>query len=219
MMELESNPREWQDKLVQLISRDSKMDEPSYVTLIHAMRKRPEHAAIFRFSDDTGTNLYTAMSLFWDVYELWKDGYSYSGSVLPAEYDDLFLEWFEHLYRSHRVPYIPDADDGLDNHDELFTYLHIAAARAFRIRNGKEVSEEALDCLIEVERTMALLRPMSGEPSEFYIEAPSLYTSAGAIVAMAHVELWRIRKSEGHYTDALHYLSMAAQYSGSFDYS
>ena len=66
--------------------------------------------------------------------------------------------------------------------------------------------------MIEVERTMARLGPMSGGPLDFYGEAPSLYTSAGAIVAMAYVELWRIRKSEGHYADALHYLSMAAQY-------
>ena len=129
MMELELNQREWRNKLAQLIRRDSKMDERSSATLFDAMIERPEFAAIFNFSEDTGKNLYNAMRLFWDVYELWKDGYSYSGSVLPAEYNDLFLEWFEHLYRNHRVPYIPDVDDGLDNHDELFTYLHVAAAR------------------------------------------------------------------------------------------
>lgn len=207
----ESNLDECEAKLWRLIRRDSKTDE-SASAIRDTMVGCPEFAAMFDFSEDTGTNLYAVMRLFWDVYELWKNGHSYYGSVLPAEYNDLFLEWFEHLYRSHHVPYIPDVDDGLDNHDELFIYLHVAAARAFRIRNGKEISEEVLDCLIEVERTMARLRPVCGGPTSFFGEAPSPYTSSGAIAAMAYVELWRIRKLEGRYVEALHYLSMAAQY-------
>ena len=208
----ESDLHEWRTQLVQLMARDSKTDKWTS-GILEEIIEQPEFGAIFNFSEDTDTNrtLYAAMRLFWDVYELWKDGDSYSGSVLPAEYNDLFLDWFEHLYRSRRVPYIPDAYDGLDNHHELLIYLHIAAARAFRIRNGKEVSEEALDCLTEVVRTMERLTG-GGPPTHFYLEAPSLYTSARAVVAMAYLELWRVRKSEGRYAYALYYLSMAAQY-------
>ena len=207
MMTSELNRDELRDRLFQLMRSipEGLIETFSQSAIMEIWHFVDENA-------DTTCTLYQAKSLFWRVYELWTDGHIYGGSVLIDEYNDLIVDWLDHLYFDYRVPYIPDVDDGLDNHDELFTYLHIAAARAFRIRNGKEVSEEVLDCLIEVDRTMARLRPMSGEPSGFYIEAPSLYTSAGAITAMAYVELWRIRKSEGHYTDALHYLSMAAQY-------
>ena len=211
----ESNWDEWQLKpeLEQLIiliirdQRDSSLSSEDFLEVI----TRPEIRAIFRFgeSSDTGGALYDAMQLFWGVYELWKDGHM---SVLPARYEDIILDWFEHFQRSHRVPYVPDSYDGLDNHDELFIYLHIAAARAFRIRKGKEISEEVLDCLIEVERTLARLGATSKGPGVFFGEAPSYYTSAGAILAMVFMDLWRIRQAEGRYADALHYLSGAAQY-------
>ena len=212
--ELDRN--EWLEKLAQLVARDSRMSEStseSFESRLSRVLGRPEWYAIGSFGENTGTSsvLYDAMHLFWGVYEIWKDGGMYCGSVPPEEYEDLFLDWFEHLYHSHRVPYIPDVDD-IDNHDELFTYLHIAAARAFRIRKGNEISEEVLDCLREVERTMKRLQSMGGGPDSFFGEAPSFYTSTGAIVAMVFVELWRIRQAEGRYADALHYLSSAARY-------
>lgn len=211
MTATESNSDKWRDELRKLMLQDPHWAEFSSESHpLGVMFGRPDYDAVLNF----GTNgaLYDAMRLFWGVYELWKDGRAHLRSVLPAEYEDLFLDWFEHLYHSYDVPYIPDVDDGLDNHDELFIYLHIAAARAFRIRNGNEMSEEVLDCLDEVVRTMTRLAATCGGPNHFFGEAPSNYTSAGAILAMVFVDLWRIRKEEGRYADALHYLSSAARY-------
>ncbi len=65
---------------------------------------------------------------------------------------------------------------------------------------------------MEVERTMARLEATPKGPGHFFGEAPSYYTSAGAILAMVYVELWRVRRAEGRYSEALHYLSGAARY-------
>ena len=208
----ESNQDKWQVKLLQLIELDSRMAGSSEDLL--EVIGRPEFHAMFSLdkSPVTDGELHEAMRLFWGVYEQWGNGHTQRGPLLSPEYEDLFLDWFEHLQHSRCVPYIPDVDDGLDNHHELFFYLHIAAARAFRIRKGTEMSEEVLGCLLEVERTMARLRATTGGPDHFYGEAPSFYTSAGAILAMVFVDLWRIRQAEGRYADALHYLSSAARY-------
>ena len=208
----ESNQDEWQVKLTQLITRDFRM--AGSVDDLLAVMERPEIHAVFSFDKSSVTDgeLYEAMRLFWGVYEQWGSGHTQRGPLLSPEYEDLFLDWFEHLQHSRCVPYIPDVDDGLDNHHELFFYLHIAAARALRIRKGNELSEEVLDCLIEVERTMVRLGATSKGPGFFFGEAPSFYTSAGAILSMVFVDLWRIRQAEGRYADALHYLSSAARY-------
>ena len=148
----ESNQDEWQVKLWQLITRDFRM-AGSFEDFV-AVMKRPEILAVFDFGEnsDTDGELYQAMRLFWGVYEQWEDGHTQKETLLSSEYEDLFLDWFEHLQRSHHVPYIPDRDDYLD-YIELIVYMHITAARAFRIRKGNELTEEVLDCLIEVERT------------------------------------------------------------------
>ena len=90
--------------------------------------------------------------------------------------------------------------------------MHITAARAFRNRKGNELTEEVLDCLIEVERTMARLGATAKGPGFFFDEASSCFTSAGAILAMVFMDFWRIRKAEGRYADALHYLAGASRY-------
>ena len=214
MTATESDRDEWQFKLGQLIERDFQFNESVSNEDLLEVLMRPEIQAVFSFSKSSVTDgeLHEAMRLFWGVYEQWKNEHTQRGPLLSPEYEDLLLDWFEHLQRSRRVPYIPDGNDGLDNHHELFFYLHIAAARAFRIRKGTEMSEEVLGCLLEVERTMARLRATTGGPSHFYGEAPSFYTSAGAILAMVFADLWRFRKTESRYADALHYLAAAARY-------
>ena len=213
MTESESDYSQWQLRLMELIARDSQKSGPAHDNLTH-MVGQPEFQGILSFGTHVEPSgaLYDAMNLFWGIYELWKDGQTLGEPHVPAEYEGLFLEWLEHLQLSHQVPYIPDADDGLDNHFELMVYVHLAAARAFRIRRGSEISEEVLGCLIEVERIMKRLEATPRGPGLFFDEAPSYYTSAGAILAMVYVELWRVRRAEGQHSEALHYLSGAARY-------
>ena len=209
----ESSYSQWQLRLAELLARDVQETGPARPNLLEVVG-RPEFHAIYDFEKHTGSDdaLYDAMRLFWGVYELWKEGQTPGGPHVPGEYEELFLEWIEHLQLSHQVPYVPDADDYLDNHFELMVFVHVAAARAFRIRRGSEISEEVLGCLMEVERTMARLEATPRGPGDFFGEAPSYYTSAGAILAMVYVELWRVRRAEGRYSEALHYLSGAARY-------
>jgi len=213
----ESNLDKWQAKLFHLVIQEYQKAEPMPEDVephLMSVIGRPEWYAIGNFSKNTETSnaLYDAMHLFWGVYELWKNGHNQVAEFLQPEYEDLFLDWFEHLQNSHRVPYVPDRQDGVDNFEHLIIYAHIAAARSFRIRTGNELSEEVLDCLAEVERAIARLEAPSKGSGFFFDEAPSFYTSAGAILAMVFVELWRIRQAEGRHADALHYLAGAARY-------
>ena len=59
---------------------------------------------------------------------------------------------------------------------------------------------------------MARLGATAKGPGFFFDEASSCFTSAGAILAMVFMDFWRIRKAEGCYADALHYLAAAARY-------
>lgn len=210
---------EWRNKIVQLMRRDFGGSEPASESILDSLMdslQRSGLPSVTDFGKDKGTidTLYGAMRLCWDSYELWKDRQENGDKALPAEYDDLFVGWIDDLYQYFKVPYIPDGYDGQDNYYELFTYLHIAATRAYRIRSGDEFSEEVIDCLIEVERTMARLDGPYGSSTHFFTEVPSFHTSAGAVSAMAFVELSRVRMSEGRYVEALDYLSGAARYYG-----
>ena len=213
MAESESDYSRWQIRLVELLSRDSKATGPARENLTEVLG-RPESQAILASRSPASPNgaMYDAMRLFWGVYELWRHGQTPGGPYVPPEYETLFLEWLEDHQFSHRVPYVPDSDDVGDNYDALLIYVHISAARAFRIRRGGETSEEMLDCLTEVEQAMARLEATPGGPGLFLDEAPSIYTSGAIILAMVYVELWRVRQAEGRYVEALHYLAGAAQY-------
>lgn len=214
MTETESGYSRWQIRLVELLSRDySTTTGPAREKLTEVLG-RPESQAILASRTPASPNgvMYDAMRLFWGVYELWRDGQTPGGPDVPPEYETLFLEWLEDHQFSHRVPYVPDSDDVGDNYFELLVYVHVAAARAFRIRSGSEFSEEVLDCLKEVEHAMARLEATPQGPGHFFGEAPSCYTSAGAILAMVYVELYRVRRAEGRYAEALHYLAGAARY-------
>ena len=213
----ESNLDKWQTELFQLVIQEYQAAEPTTEDVklrLMPVIGRPEWYAISNFSKNTEISdaLYDAMHLFWGVYELWKNGHNHMAEFLQPEYEELFLDWFEHLQSSHRVPYIPDRQDGVDNFEHLIIYAHIAAARAFRIRTGNELSEEVLDCLFEVKQTMARLEATAKGPESFFDEASSCFTSAGAILAIVFLDIWRIRQAEGRYADALHYLAGAARY-------
>ncbi len=119
------------------------------------------------------------------------------------------LELLEYLEKRHRAPYEPDIDDGPRN-DKLSIHLHIAAARAFRLKQSDGLSEEVVGCLNEVERTMKRLLGVRKRLDSF--DGPAFDTSLIAVSALAFVELGRASRNSGDYTRALHYLAEAAIY-------
>ena len=160
--------------------------------------------------------------------------------ALPQPIEGMVLDYLEHLHKRHRVPYEPDADDNdiKEFYDKLpdylksgskssqtplpippklknlVTFLHVAAARAFRIKayQGGSLSEDALDCLREVERTLDRLNRAGGDATPY---TPGFQISAGAAAARAFVELSRVCRREGRHADALRYLARAvSEYDG-----
>ena len=149
---------------------------------------------------------------------------------LSESYEGLVLDLLERLYRQNRVRYEPDGDSldfkefrkELDLYDDsgvlafpgifkqLIVYLHVAAARAFRVKQRDGYTEECLDCLREVERTRTQLDCAKGLywsiDDGSYIETfLSAQHSAVATAAIAFVELARVSRREGRYDEALHY--------------
>ncbi len=125
---------------------------------------------------------------------------------LSEEQERLMLECLEYLERRHRVPYQPDVSDGRWE-EELKTYLHIAAARAFRLKRSEGLSEEVQDCLFKVERTLKRLGGVQGVSLGY--ESPAFDTSLVAVSALAFVELSRVSRVDREYVEALHYLAEA----------
>ena len=157
-----------------------------------------------------------ALELFWSQYHplreridrpSWRPSRS-PAERLSAEHERLMLECLEFLEKRHRVAYEPDVDDGRWQ-DELIVYLHVAAARAFRLKRIEGVSEEVQVCLTEVARTVMRLggaRVLAGNTDD----NPAFFTSLSAASALSLVELSCARKDHGEYVDALHYLAEAA---------
>ena len=145
-----------------------------------------------------------AIWIFWEAQQ--------SVSAGPARTDDAALKCLDSLYRRHRVSFEPD--DERDNLVELLTFLHIAAARAFKVQQCNGRSEEVTDCLTEVERAMELLSlecPGSADPPDLTEGFASLI-SAVATSGIVFVELSKVCRSEHRYADALKYLTRATRY-------
>ena len=180
------------------------------------------------------------IDLFWGMFESQGPIVSKPLSRLPEPIEEGVLDVLERLYNRHRVPYSVDADDSdirefiLDSRDsgslpddlsehlpvpeklkDMVAYLHVAAARAFRIMKSQDeaLSEEALSCLNEVERTMQRLS-LAGFGEPFYAwndRCLEFGLSSLAVSAKVLVELSRVRRDEGRYDEALHYLARATE--------
>ena len=145
-----------------------------------------------------------AIWIFWEAQQ--------SVSAGPARTDDAALKCLDSLYRRHRVSFEPD--DERDNLVELLTFLHIAAARAFKVQQCNGRSEEVTDCLTEVERAMELLSlecPGSADPPDLTEGFASLI-SAVATSGIVFVELSRVCRREQRHRDALGYLAKGTRY-------
>ena len=196
---------------------------------------RNDILTLLHFKDGVDSN--NPVDLFWNVcepHELIDQG---PLPRLPEQTEEQILDFLERLYRRHQVPYAPDVDDSdirdflrslgdqfrnnssehvpiPDKLKDLVTYLHVAAARAFRtMQRQGALSEEALDCLREVERTMDRLNRAGFSDSSLDPEILRLAfrLSAVAVSAKVLVELSRVYNREGHYADALHYMARAAR--------
>ena len=158
--------------------------------------------------------------MFWGLYE--------SDSSLSKEWDDLILRALDLLYRNHQLPYEPDAESPEETEFQvslvterllipdrvrtLVTFLHVAAARGYKIKQSQDgqLSEEAINCFSEVVRTNDRLYKaglgalLDGDSSLMFL------LSADAVSAKASVEIARVRLAEGHYEEALGFMSRAA---------
>ena len=169
------------------------------------------------------------IGLFWSLYEPRsfrpKRG---PAPELSEEWEEIVLASLERLYISHQVPYEPDGavftendfqyslDSGYlivpDILRDLITFLHIAAARAFRLkqRQGGGLSEEVISCLVEVVRANNRLY-QAGLGDLLNCGSSHMFMlSADTVSAKACVEIGRVRYAEGRYDEALRYMSRAA---------
>ena len=160
------------------------------------------------------------IGLFWNLYE--------PTSSLSKEWDVLILRVLDFLYRNHQVPYEPDGESLNENDLQfsldaerliipdkvkaLVTFLHVAAARGFRIKQsqGGQLSEEAINCFYEVVRTNHRLY-QAGLGDLLERDSSLMFLlSADAVSAKASVEIARVRLAEGHYEEALGCMASAA---------
>ena len=138
------------------------------------------------------------------------------------------------MYRRHRVAYGPD-DDDTDIREylrntasvrfeeaqlpfprkltDLLILIHVAAARAFVLKENSGLSEEVVDCLDEVERAWQRLQragfPGSVSPDVHTSEFYEIFHSIDAVSAIALAERSRVTWDQGHYAEALHMLATA----------
>ena len=114
-----------------------------------------------------------------------------------------FLDW---LYEGYKISYEPDGESG--GTFDLDAYLHIATARAFRIKQGQGFSDDVRN-LSEVEGTVTHIEAEGNLNSEEII-APCHSTQA--VAALAYVEISRVSRIDGDFVAALHYLAKAAEH-------
>ena len=156
-----------------------------------------------------------AVLLFWDVCRPLtrtssNDSEKECSSPDPRfqqRLDKVMLDCLNWMYENYRVPYTPDCDDNLD---QLVIYLHIAAARAFQIRQveGGRWSEEALSCLDKVDNTQKrLFAPRTSRNLDSLVLSVHVHPALG----LSLMELSRVFRNNGEYTRALHYLAKGVQ--------
>ena len=172
-------------------------------------------------------NVYTSISLFWNMFRPWmanaqlssvnaenmNDWHraTYPPAHASAELDDLLLRCLDWIYGKFRIPYEPDANDS-QNLLDLITEFHIAAARAFKLRQleADPISEEWMSRLRAAEglanRIRAILRL---HPTGGY-HTTSFAISTNAVCGMIQLELSRVCRANGSYAEAIHHLDQAS---------
>ena len=132
---------------------------------------------------------------------------------LPDNVEMGILQQLVKFEEERRVPYQPDEDIWAIDED-LFIYIHVAGALAFRLKTKDGYSDEVRHMLGNIRQTMYRLDEGSKDPSRFCIEAPVWYISTAAITGLTLVELSRISRLDANYGEALHLLTQSLQYYG-----
>ena len=190
-----------------------------------------------RESFDTFSPVY----LFWELYRpsmIHDDGSRTRAPKLPTQAKSLVLQLLEKLHQLYRVQYEPDHIDSSfkkylqveDNYnswkiervvppglEKLIIFIHIAAARAFVLMQDSGLSEEAVACLEDVERSWLLLRfnGYPGSSSGYVVDYYESFHSVDTISALTLLELAHISRRRGDYAEALHRMAESEErYSG-----
>ena len=202
--------------------------------------RRTDVATLLRFRNNADSS--HPMYLFWDLYQPTLRDSEGNRSPVPRLSDQderTVLEAIELLYQRHRVVYEPDGDDSdirrfLEAHDDgvgppgdiesppvfksALVFIHIAAARAFKLKQTDGFSEEVRNCLNEVERTLDRLyragfnhKYASHRWGERRLEGVAIYHSTLAVSALSFMYLSRIHRLDGNHAKALHYLTQAGE--------
>ena len=128
-----------------------------------------------------------------------------------AHLDRLLMDCLDWVYDKFQVPYEPDSDNA-EKLLDLVIELHIAAARAFKLKQlePNHMSEEWMSRLRSVERTVRRIRAIASPSGIRTYRNPSFVVSIDAIWGMTQLELSRVSKADGSYSDAIHYLDQAS---------
>ena len=186
----------------------------------------PEQMALAeRFVVPHTPNVYDAISLFWNMYRPWMgnaqpqaiqptdDWYKvmYPPAPISTELNRLLLSCLDWIYDRFRVPYVPDASDS-QNLLDLVTEFHIAAARAFKLRQLEtdRISEEWMSSLHAAESLANRIRAIRRPRASPGYDITSFAISTNATFGMVQLELSRVYRANGSYADAVHHLDQAS---------
>ena len=170
-------------------------------------------------------DVYDAISLFWNMYQPWMFNAQLQGldptadwhrdlhlpAPASAELAELLRTCLDWIHCKFRTPYEPDADSSRNPLD-LITEFHIAAARAFKLRQLEadwyseelQTSLRAAEGLANRIRAIMRLHPTGGQ------NTTSFAISTNAVGAMVQLELSRVCRANGSYAEAIHHLDQAS---------
>ena len=166
---------------------------------------------------DDSDPLERSIKLFWEVIQPTSHSLSddrietYQVPSLPNEVEHALLGALTELEQRNRVGYIPDEDSSARLTDRI-VYIHIAAARALRLKLTQGYTDEMTQSLSSAFKAA---KQLGLEPPSVYgDEAPSEIISVWAATGMVLKELFFVHKLGRGYERALHCLALAIWYLG-----
>lgn len=125
--------------------------------------------------------------------------------VLPDYVQEDVLETLKTLEKASRVPYEPDTEPDYGN---LVVYANIAACCALLLKERDGFSEDVRDMLEEAWRALRRfgIEYMSADDQEEFSR------SLCGLVSIILIELFRVRRIDGNYEEALHLFAQALSY-------
>ena len=159
--------------------------------------------------------------LFWNQFQPLRRTIDYPTFNMPeavaeplsSEHERLILDLLHHLQMQNEVPLREPDDDDSQWIEELQIYLHIVAARAFRImRYESGYSEAARECLEDAEEAIERIRFAKRALGGYDIGVLGttlVDLSTNAVSALVLAERCRIQRGADELEEALHYVARA----------